>query len=84
MTLKERIEQKEPGRFDDVEFEMMGSDGLYETVVGSVLIRKDAMVIDIPEQDGLYPCLVVGNLNGRVYSGRNTYKGSSRKSVGEK
>lgn len=60
-----------PQRFDDVEFEFLSME-VALTVTGTVAIRPEVMVIDIPSQDMTPAYLVEGHLTGHVYIGRNT------------
>jgi hypothetical protein len=60
-----------PQRFDEVKFEFLSMD-VALTATGTVEIRPDIMVIDIPSQDTTQACLVEGHLIGHVYIARNT------------
>jgi hypothetical protein len=62
-----------PQLYKDVEFEFLSMEEAL-TVTGTVAIRPSTMVIDIPNQDMAYACLVEGNLTGHVYIGRNTLR----------
>jgi hypothetical protein len=62
-----------PQRFDDVEFEFLSMDAAL-TATGTVAIRPDGIVIDIPGQDTTHACLIEGHLTGHVYIGSNTLK----------
>lgn len=60
-------------RFDDVEFEFFSMDEAL-TATGTVAVRPNAMVIDIPGQETTHACLVEGHLAGHVFAGRNTIR----------
>lgn len=62
-----------PQRFDDVEFEFLSMDEAL-AATGTVAIRPDVMIIDIPGQDTTHACLVEGHLTGHVYIGSNTLR----------
>jgi hypothetical protein len=51
------------------EFAEIGSGG---TQTCTILERQNAVVIDIPRQDGIDPCLIVGVQQEHVFSGENT------------
>ena len=55
-----------PGRYNNVLFEFPKDD-----MRGTVMIRDDAMVIELPGQNGLAPALVVGKPAGHLYRGSN-------------
>ena len=42
---------------------------------GSVLVRDDNMVLDIPAQQGFAACLIPGEQAEHVFTGRNTLRG---------
>lgn len=62
--------KKQMRRFDGIEFQFLSLDAAV-TEAGSVAIRDDIMVIDIPQQRGGEACLVEGRLSGHVYVGEN-------------
>jgi hypothetical protein len=66
ITKKEATDASFVRRFDNVLFEFPSDD-----MRGTVLMRGDEMVLEIPEQDGLAPCLIVGKRDGQIFRGRN-------------
>ena len=58
--------KKRVGRHNNVLFEFPDDD-----MRGTVVIRDDAMVIELPEQNGLAAALVIGKKDGSIYRGRN-------------
>ena len=68
---KARATKQTTKRFDDVHFQFLGPDTDLD-LTGSVLLRTESMVIDIPAQNGYDPCLIERHLAGHVYSGSNT------------
>ena len=59
------------GRYDDVLFEFYNDNTSVEQH-GTVIIRSDAMVLDIPEQDGIAAALVIGRPHGTHFRGSNS------------
>lgn len=60
------------GRYDDVPF-VFYDDELTIHQKGIVVVREDAMVLEIPEQDGYPPALVIGK-SQRALLPRNEYR----------
>jgi hypothetical protein len=60
-----------PKRYDDVEFDFFYTDGS-GSQTGSVVVRDTSIVIDIPDQAEVKPCLIEGTLAGHVFAGRNS------------
>jgi hypothetical protein len=58
--------KKPIGRHSNVLFEFPDDD-----MHGTVVVRDDAMVIELPEQNGLAAALVIGKKDGPIYRGRN-------------
>lgn len=59
------------GRYESVIFEFYNDNTSVEQR-GTVLIREDAMVLDIPEQDGVAATLIVGKPHPTHFRGVNT------------
>jgi hypothetical protein len=59
------------GRYDNVVFEFHNS-GASPEFRGTVVIRKDAMVLEIPKQDGYAESLVVGKPHKHFFRGSNS------------
>jgi len=59
------------GRYEGVEF-VFYNDNTTLPQTGTVLIRDDAMVLEIPEQDGCLHALVVGKPQSHYFRGSNT------------
>jgi hypothetical protein len=65
-----------PGRYENVLFEFPNDD-----MQGTVLIRDHEMVIELPEQNGLAPALVVGECEGHLYRGINEVRDEDALSI---
>jgi len=72
-TVKARAVSKKPAkrtsgvrRYENVLFEFPSDD-----MRGTVLVRDNEMVLDIPEQEGLAPCLIIGKREGQIFRGKN-------------
>ena len=85
MTLRDKSKMAENKKVkiekhDDVMFEFFEQydddiESYYPTSLkGTVLIRKDEMVIDIRDPEGASPYLIIGKQHEYVYRGRNTAK----------
>lgn len=61
------------GRYDDVPFVFYNDDTTIEQK-GVVVIREDAMVLEIPEQDGYPPALIIGKASGHYFRGKNSVR----------
>ena len=61
------------GRYHDVPF-VFYDDELTIHQKGVVVIREDAMVLEIPEQDGYPPAFVIGKPSGHFFRGTNTVR----------
>ncbi len=48
---------------------------------GTVIVRGNQMVIEIPEQKGFFPSLVQGELDGHVFRGSNNIRGDNALSI---
>ncbi len=59
------------GRYEGVEF-VFYNDTITLPQKGTVLIRDDAMVLEIPEQDGYPHALIVGTPQSHYFRGKNT------------
>jgi len=59
------------GRYDGVLFEFYNDDTSLE-LRGTVVIREDAMVVEIPEQDNIAESLIVGKPRGHYFQGSNS------------
>jgi len=59
------------GRYEGVEF-VFYNDSTDLLQKGTVLIRDDAMVLEIPEQDGYPHVLIVGKPQSHYFRGSNT------------
>ena len=63
-----------PRQYQNIHFQFLDSDG--EVIqVGTVLVRDDRMVLDIPTQQGFAACLIPGAQVGHVCIGSNTLRG---------
>ena len=76
-TAKKKGPEVQPKRYDKVIFEFLeqysnDKESYYPTsLMGTVLIRDDEMVIDIRDPEGASPYLIVGKYHEHVYRGRN-------------
>ena len=61
------------GRYEDVPFVFYDDERTIHQK-GVVVIREDAMVLEIPEQDGYPPALVIGKPSGHFFRGTNTVR----------
>jgi len=60
-------------RYDDVEFDFLNTESA-ATYTGTVVVRGEAMVLDLPAQEGAAPILIEGRANGHIYGGVNTLR----------
>jgi len=60
-----------PGEYRNVTFEFYNAETSVEQK-GTVVIRADAMVLDIPAQDGIAATLVIGTAHTTHFRGRNS------------
>jgi hypothetical protein len=58
-------------RYEGVLFEFYNDDTSLE-LRGTVVIREDAMVVEIPEQDNIAESLIVGKPRGHYFQGSNS------------
>ena len=57
-----------PMQYQNIQFQFLDGDGeLIQT--GTVLVRDDNMVLDIPAQQGFAACLITGEQTGHISSG---------------
>lgn len=57
--------------YDQVVFDFWNAN-LTLDLVGQVKIRNEELVIDIPRQKAQGPYLIIGKLNGQIFSGDNS------------
>lgn len=63
-------------KYDNVVFQFPDDD-----MRGTVLVRDSQMVIEIPEQNGLAPCLVIGKQQGHLFRGTNEIRDEDALSI---
>ncbi len=78
-VVKTKAGEKTGVRYTNVIFEFPADD-----MQGTVVIRDDAMVIEIPEQNGLAAALVIGNKDGHIYCGQNDLRDEYALSISAK
>ena len=61
------------GRYEEVVFEFY-NDATSVEQRGTVVIRADAMVLDIPEQDGIAATLIIGKPHASYFRGCNSVR----------
>jgi hypothetical protein len=65
-----------PRQYQNIQFQFLDGDG--EVIqAGTVLVRDDSMVLDIPTQQGFAACLIPGEQVGHVFIGSNTLRGEN-------
>jgi hypothetical protein len=63
-------------QYQNIQFQFLDGDGeLIQT--GTVLVRDDNMVLDIPAQQGFAACLITGEQRGHIFIGSNTLRSES-------